>query len=148
MVLHRSAQMWSGCGPAPSWPCSGFAVIESPHVSFNLETTVIDWRGLILGVDLIFPDGFLSPCGRVGRLMELGFDFFQVDYMRAMCPCPPSSSHISLSSCMAIVPIGKPRNLAAQWMSTRGQGAASVVPEHFCSLPPSVWRGPLLHLLP
>lgn len=70
--------MWSGCRLAPSWPCSGFAMIASPSVSFNLETTVIDQRGLILGVDLIFPDGFLSPCGRVGRLMELGFDFFQV----------------------------------------------------------------------
>ena len=48
----------------------------------------------------------------------------------------------------AIVPTGKPRNLTAQWMSTCGQGATSVVPEHFCRLPPSVCRGPLLHLLP
>lgn len=80
--------------------------------------------------------------------MGLRFDFFQVDYMRAMCPCPPSSSCISLFSCMAIVPTGKPRSLVAQWMSTHGQGAASVVPEHFCRLPPSVWRGPLLNLLP
>lgn len=104
-MLHRSAaQMGSRCGPAHSWPCSGFAVIESPSVSFNLETTVISQRGLILGVNLISPDGFLSPCGRLERLIRLRFDFFQVDYMRVMCPCHPLPNESVFSPAWPLFP--------------------------------------------